>query len=175
LPGLGSRSAQPKCCAPVCRHSINADSNHGIPVSGSTAAHADAQSIGRCRRPRSSSIATLIANYPRALPGRAHPERHRHVSGASLCEVLRAAAAYIIRDGVAVCSSYSFTWRSCSTTSWLMASRCRRAAHRAADVYVACGSPPGRTSAAGQRPCSRAAGSRCAAITASTMCESGHP
>ena len=104
----------------------------------------------------------LEREHARALAGRAHPRRRRHVEAASRWPVRRLGAAYMTRVGVAVCSANSRASRSArrrrGRSPQPPVARRRRGAGAG---WSACGSRPGRTSAGGQRQLHRPARRPC--------------
>ena len=110
-PGVGSRPAQPKRSAPSRRQATRLRELNGTWLSGSTSGSLRTRSsTGSIPEAiASSSIAHSRAYMPGVSPGARIHEGVGTSRRASRWLVRRLGAAYIVRDGTAVCSANSRT------------------------------------------------------------------
>ena len=119
-PGRGSRSAQPNRSAPGRRHSTQPAVGPRVAGLGiDVRLVADAQ-FDRVDAAGDGQLVhrDLAGEHPGHSPGAASRTAPAHRVRRPGAILRRFGAAYIIRDGTAVCSANSLTVEVCSTTSW---------------------------------------------------------
>ena len=178
-PGVGSRPAQPKRSAPSRRQATRLRELNGMPVLGVLGRLVGDPQLDRVDAARDRELVHrgLEREHARALAGRAHPRRRRHVERDEPVRGQPVGAAYMWRVASVVCSANSRTVEVCSKASWPIAAQpavARGAEAHALDRRRAV-ADHGEQLLPRQRDLHRAARRCFAAIAARTACGRGVP